>query len=257
MGKFNDRPFKEHPEWTRTSLFLQEEAEILRALPDSPYEVRQITKAQVRKNSHVKCKIDGYYYSVPFHYMHQQVFIKLGRRDVQIYEADGDRIGPFIFTHPRGTHPFDFYVTEKSHLPSYIVDYVNRDESQLLYKAGIAGPNTYEVIKRFFDHAESQQEAPEKYYETCAGVVHLSDRKRNGRRVGEKFLEEACSQLCTQFPSHAVLIRYTRIKQKVDELCERQEKKARAEDLHQLLFDPGPFLDAGLDLGFGGDDDEH
>jgi hypothetical protein len=24
-----------------------------------------------------------------------------------------------------------------------------------------------------------------------------------------------------------------------------------------LLFDPGPFLDAGLDLGFGGDDDEH
>lgn len=257
MGKFNDRPFKEHPEWTRTSLFLQEEAEILRALPDSPYEVRQITKAQVRKNSHVKCKIDGYYYSVPFHYMHQQVFIKLGRRDVQIYEADGDRIGPFIFTHPRGTHPFDFYVTEKSHLPSYIVDYVNRDESQLLYKAGIAGPNTYEVIKRFFDHAESQQEAPEKYYETCAGVVHLSDRKRNGRRVGEKFLEEACSQLCTQFPSHAVLIRYTRIKQKVDELCERQEEKARAEDLHQLLFDPGPFLDAGLDLGFGGDDDEH
>jgi len=54
-----------------------------------------------------------------------------------------------------------------------------------------------------------------------------------------------------------VLIRYTRIRQKVDELCERQEEKARAEDLHQLLFDPGPFLDAGLDLGFGGDDDEH
>jgi|GEM_PF-1702778 len=256
MGKFNDRPFKEHPEWTRTSLFLQEEAEILRALPDSPYEVRQISKAQVRKNSHVKCKTDGYYYSVPFHYMHQQVFIKLGRSDVQIYEADGDRIGPIIFIHPRGSHRFDFYVTENSHLPSYIVDYVNRDENQLLYKAGMAGPSTYEVVRRFFDHAESQQEAPEKYYETCAGVVHLSDRKRNGRRVGENLLEEACNQLCIQFPSHAVLIRYTRIRQRIDELCERQEEKARAEDLHQLLFDPGTFMDAELDLGFGEDNDE-
>lgn len=85
----------------------------------------------------------------------------------------------------------------------------------------------------------------------------MSDRKRNGRRVGEKLLEEACSQLCTQFPSHAVLIRYARIRQKVEELCERQEKKDRAEDLHQLLFEPGPFLDAGLGLGFGEDDDEH
>jgi hypothetical protein len=121
----------------------------------------------------------------------------------------------------------------------------------------MAGPNTYEVVRRFFDHAESQQEAPEKYYETCAGVVHLSDRKRNGRRVGEKLLEEACNQLCTQFPSHAVLIRYTRIKQKIDDLCERQEEKARAENLHQLLFDPGIFMDAELDLGFGEDDDEH
>jgi hypothetical protein len=189
--------------------------------------------------------------------MHQQVYIKQGRSDVQIYEADGDRIGPIIFTHPRGSHRFDFYVTENSHLPSYIVDYVNRDENQLLYKAGMAGPNTYEVVRRFFDHAESQQEAPEKYYETCAGVVHLSDRKRNGRRVGEKLLEEACNQLCTQFPSHAVLIRYTRIKQKIDDLCERQEEKARAENLHQLLFDPGIFMDAELDLGFGEDDDEH
>lgn len=256
MGRFNGRPFQEHPEWTRASLFLHEEAETLRALPDSPYEVRQISKAQVRKNSHVKCKTDGYYYSVPFHYMHQQVFIKLGRGDVQIYEADGDKIGPFIYTHPRGSHRFDFYVTENSHLPSYIVDYVNRDENQLLYKAGMAGPSTYEVVRRFFDHAESQQEAPEKYYETCAGVVHLSERKRDGRRVGEELLEEACSQLCIQFPSHAVLIRYTRIKQKLDDLCERQEKKARAEDLRQLLFEPDTFMDAELGLGFGEGDDE-
>lgn len=256
MGRFNGRPFQEHPEWTRASLFLHEEAETLRALPDSPYEVRQISKAQVRKNSHVKCKTDGYYYSVPFHYMHQQVFIKLGRGDVQIYEADGDKIGPFIYAHPRGSHRFDFYVTENSHLPSYIVDYVNRDENQLLYKAGMAGPSTYEVVRRFFDHAESQQEAPEKYYETCAGVVHLSERKRDGRRVGEELLEEACSQLCIQFPSHAVLIRYTRIKQKLDDLCERQEKKARAEDLRQLLFEPDTFMDAELGLGFGEGDDE-
>ncbi|MBG0767357.1 MAG: hypothetical protein H0S77_07110 [Spirochaetaceae bacterium] len=39
--------------------------------------------------------------------------------------------------------------------------------------------------------------------------------------------------------------------------CERQEEKARAENLHQLLFDPGIFMDAELDLGFGEDDDEH
>jgi len=47
------------------------------------------------------------------------------------------------------------------------------------------------------------------------------------------------------------------IKQKIDDLCERQEEKARAENLHQLLFDPGIFMDAELDLGFGEDDDEH
>lgn len=85
----------------------------------------------------------------------------------------------------------------------------------------------------------------------------MSDRKRNERRVGEKLLEEACTQLCTQFPSHTVLIRYARIRQKVEELCERQEKKAWDEDLHQLLFEPGPFMDTGLGLGFGEDDDEH
>jgi transposase len=254
MGKFNDRPFKEHPEWTRTSLFLQEEAQTLKALPDSPYEVRQISTATVRNNSHVKCKTDGYYYSVPFHYMHQQVFIKLGRSDVQIYDMDGDGIGSFICTHPRGSHRFDFYVTENSHLPSYIEDYVNRDENQILYKAGMAGPNTYEVVRRFFDHAEIQEEAPEKYYETCAGVVHLSDRKKNGRRVGENLLEEACRQLCLQFPSHTVLIRYTRIKQKIDELCEREEAKTRVEDLRQLLLEPDTFMD--LNLGFEEGKDE-
>lgn len=252
MGKFNDRPFKEHPEWTRVSLFLQEEAKTLKALPDSPYEVRQISTATVRTNSHVKCKTDGYYYSVPFHYIPQQMIIKLGRSDVQIYDGDGT----FICTHPRGNHRFDFYVTDNSHLPSYIEDYVNRDENQLLYKAGMAGPNTYEVVKRFFDHAERQEEAPEKYYETCSGIVHLPNRKRNGCRVGENLLEQACSQLCLQFPSHSVLIRYTRIKQKIDELCERQEERARAEDLNRLLDGPESLACADFGLNLGEDDDE-
>jgi len=252
MRKFNDMPFKEHPDWTRASLFLREEADTLKVLPDSTYEVRQISTATVRNNSHVKCKTDGYYYSVPYHYIHRRVFIKLGGRDVQLYDEDGS----FICSHPRGTHRFDFYVTENSHLPSYIEDYVNRDENQLLYKAGMAGPNTYEVVRRFFDHAEHQEEAPEKYYETCAGIVHLSDRKRNGRKVGKTLLEEACGQLCQQFPSHAVLIRYTRVKQKIDSLCERQEEKSRAEDLQRLLSGQNVFVDADLDLGFGGDNDE-
>ena len=59
MDKFNYRAFKEHPEWTRNGLFLQEEAETLKAPPNSPYEVRQISTATVLTNSHVNVRMNA------------------------------------------------------------------------------------------------------------------------------------------------------------------------------------------------------
>jgi hypothetical protein len=43
-----------HTAWTRTSFILREEAETLKVLPDSTYEIIQISTTTLQNNSHMK-----------------------------------------------------------------------------------------------------------------------------------------------------------------------------------------------------------
>ena len=218
MDLFNDTPFSERKEWTRRSLFMAEERGLLRSLPDIPYEVRQTVPAKVRCNSHVKCALDGYHYSVDHHYIGERVSIKLGSKDVQIWSADGQ----LLCTHRRGSDPYDRYVTDMRHMPEHLAEQMTRDESQLLYLASLSGPHTREVVLRFFDHARQANEAPEKYYETASGIVHLHRRRRHGVEAGRALLEQACGELCAEIPEHRALVRYGCVKRRIDAILERK-----------------------------------
>ena len=65
LEEYNDAPFRERPEWSRRKAFMELERDKMLPLPPVCYEIRETATATVGKDSHVRCSIDGYYYSVP------------------------------------------------------------------------------------------------------------------------------------------------------------------------------------------------
>lgn len=219
---FNGEPFKERPSWSRRSLFLAEEQQMLSQLPSTKFEVREKATATVRENCHAKCSLDGYYYSVPYVWCKKQVVLRLGRTDVRILS----RFGQFICSHPRGNHPWDRYVTDPSHMPSYIRQYVYASPTLFRGKAADIGEATYTVIDRLFSIAEANAKVPEVEYETARGILALAKPTKKHPKRSAVVLEAACGRLLASYPNPLSRIPYRAVANAVQALIkERTEKE--------------------------------
>ncbi|MDD3930182.1 MAG: IS21 family transposase [Sphaerochaeta sp.] len=215
---FNNEPFQKNKDWSRRTLFEAEERRMLSQLPPTKFEVRMKATATVRDNCHALCRLDGYYYSVPWQVGIGRVVFRLGANDVRIYSE----FGQFIYCHKRGSNRYDRYVTEPSHLPSHIRQYVYASPGLFRERAASAGNAVLSVIDRLFCIAEEQGKVPEVEYETANGILGLSrpTKKHQGRCV--RNLEEACSRLLLLHPNPCVRIGYQAVKHAVEDVIEEQ-----------------------------------
>ena len=222
---FNGEPFKERPSWSRYSLFLAEEQQMLSQLPSIKFEVREKATATVRSNCHAKCSLDGYYYSVPYQWYKKKVVLRLGSHDVKIYSLQGQ----FIWCHKRGTSPWDRYVTEPSHMPSYIRHYIDASPGLFREQAEWVGPATFEVIDRLFSIAEADGKVPEVEYDTARGILALAKPSKKHPKRSASVLEAACGRIVELNPHPLSRIAYRAVCDGVRRLIDEQSERARQE----------------------------
>lgn len=235
---FNNEPFKKNKDWSRRMLFEAEERRMLSQLPATKFEVRMRATATVRDNCHALCRLDGYYYSVPWQARAERVVFRLGALDVQIYAESGQ----FLYCHKRGSNPYDRYVTEPSHLPSHIRQYVYASPGLFRDRAAGVGDAVLRIIDRLFCIADDQGKVPEVEYETAKGILGLArpTKKHQGRCA--RNLEEACRRLLLLHPNPCVRIGYRTVLNAVDDVIEEQ-RAAQAKEFMTKSLGEGSLMD--------------
>jgi transposase len=181
LEEFNDRPMREHG-ISRRERFRQQEKATLRALPETPFSLKNRTRAKVKKNYHVILGEDMHSYSVPYQYVGQQTSIVYDENLVEIFLSNLQRIA----IHPRDTRRYG-YSTLPEHRPEAHRSYLEQRgwcQDDFIEMAAIIGENTVAIIKsiltsRFFI---------EQTYDSCIGVLQL------GKRYGNDRLEAACKR---------------------------------------------------------------
>lgn len=225
---FNNEPFKEHRNWTRRSLFETEERNELSLLPAQRFEFRERATGTVSDNSHVRCRLDSYYYSVPHRWIKHKVVMKLGAEDILIYS--GEEPDEFICSHGRGSG-YDRYVTDRTHLPSYVRQYVYASPDMFRSMAENIGLSTYAVIDRLFSIASANGTAPETEYNTARGILGMANSSGKHPERSGHLLEECCRQLLEIHPNPMSRIGGNLVKRKAEEIVTRR----KAADCHDFI----------------------
>ena len=151
------------------------EKKVLRPLPGTPYDMAVWKEVKVGRDCYVN--FDQAYYSVPFRLVGQQVWVRGGTREVQIYTRDYK----LVATHNRAQYP-GRRLTHLDHLPPHKVPglIITRDACRL--RAAEIGPSTQEVVNVLLDHR------PEDRLRTAGRLLRLAERFSPER------LEAACTR---------------------------------------------------------------
>jgi hypothetical protein len=120
---------------------------------------------------------DQGYYSAPFRLVGQQLWVRGGSREVQIYTGDYQ----VVATHPRAHRPGQ-RLTNLDHLPHHKVAGLLLTRESCRQQAAGVGPSTHEVVARLLDHR------PEDRLRTAGRLLRLADR------FGQERLEAACTR---------------------------------------------------------------
>jgi transposase len=185
LDEFNDRQMYKREE-SRRQRFNQEEKAFLKPLPAGPFTIHHKTGAKVKKNYHVILGEDWHQYSVPHQYIGQQVSIIYDEHIVEI----------FIKLQRIAVHKRDYrkygYTTQPEHMPESHRRYLEQrgwTSDDFIDRAGRIGNHTEKAIRCLL----SSKAFIEQTYDSCLGVLRLSDKYGNDR------LEAACKR-ATQSP---------------------------------------------------------
>jgi transposase len=151
------------------------EKAVLQPLPGTPYDMAIWKQVKVHRDCYVN--FDKAYYSVPFRLVDQQVWVRGGTREVQVYTGDYK----LVATHPRAQLP-GRRLTHLDHLPPHKVPglIITRDACRL--QAAEIGPSTEEVVNVLLEHR------PEDRLRTAGRLLRLTER------FGSERLEAACAR---------------------------------------------------------------
>ena len=173
----NERNFQNR-DYSRQSLFIQQEQAFLQPLPESKYQIRYFHKATVQKTYHIYFNKDKNYYSVPYIYAGKEVSIQYNRSLIEIY-YNHQRIA----VHRRSNKEGD-YTTVDDHMPERH-QYVNSWSVEYFTDWGKQqDERVYHFIKKLFEQAPH----PEHAYKSCMGIQSLK------RQYGLKRLVKACQR---------------------------------------------------------------
>jgi hypothetical protein len=147
----------------------------LKPLPNSPYDMAVWKQVKLHRDCHLI--FNQAHYSAPFRLVGQQLWVRGGSREVQIYTGDYQ----VVATHARAQRPGQ-RLTNLDHLPHHKVPGLLLTRETCRQQASEIGPSTLEVVDRLLDHR------PEDRLRTAGRLLRLADR------FGQERLEAACTR---------------------------------------------------------------
>jgi transposase len=207
LDKHNNMKFQ-GKEYSRSQLFAEVEAQALKPLPRSRYEIKNYINATVYKNCHVWLGCDKHYYSVPYRYVGKKVKIEYTRTNVAIY-YNHERIA----YHGRSYDHYA-YTTIKEHMPSHHRLASEWCPDKFLGWASSVGPETELVIRKILD----SKTHPEQAYKSCLGILSY------GKKVGYERLNQACRR-ASEFGSYSYRTVKNILSRNYDSLFEDEQKQ--------------------------------
>jgi len=151
------------------------EREALQPLPRTPYDLAVWKQVKLHRDCHVV--FDNAYYSAPYRLAGQELWVRGGTHEVQIYTTDYALVG----THTRAQHPGQ-RTTNLAHLPHHKVAGLILTRDACREQASEVGQATKDVVDELLDHR------PEDRLRTAGRVLRLGDR------FGPERLEAACAR---------------------------------------------------------------
>ena len=166
----------------RKQQFLSMVNELLKPLPQVPFELKNYHEAKVHPNCHVVLPEDKHHYSVPYQYVGQKVQIGFTSQSVEIYHKY-ERIA--IHQRSRNNHRYTTNIAQLH--PKH--QYYNSWSEDFFLSEGIKiGSNTQRLITHIFHQCKH----PEQGYKSCHGVLVLAKKHGNDK-------VEIAARICLQY----------------------------------------------------------
>lgn len=183
LDKLNSRPMKKIKK-SRRDLFEIWDKPNAQPIPVKPYEFAEWFKATVNIDYHIA--VDRHYYSVPFHYVHDSVDVRLSSMMLEVF-----RRGERIAVHPRSFLAHR-HTTTTAHMPLDHQKHAQWTPSRIKEWAQKTGPSTSQFVEALM----KSKSHPEQAYRACLGVFRLARNysvERMEAATGRALLYNACS----------------------------------------------------------------
>jgi len=165
-------------EASRKELFQSVERQYLKALPQTPYQLKDYRRAKVQKIGYVYFSPDKSYYSVPYRFIGKHTLIHYTQSAVEVY-YNHQRIALHQRNPAKGT-----YTTKREHLSSSHQAYLQWSPDYFRALARRQGPWVEDFISAMID----QGDYPEVNYKRAMGVIQLH------KNYGSERLNRACQR---------------------------------------------------------------
>jgi hypothetical protein len=177
LGPYNDLLLQRR-QASRRELFQSIEREYLKALPITPYELKDYRRAKVQKTGYVYFSPDKNYYSVPYRYISKDTQIQYTKSTVEVF-YNHER----ITSHKRNPAP-GIYNTNEDHLSSTHQFYRQWSPDFFKKMASKHGESVLKCIDALF----RESDYPETAYKRAMGIIQLyrsygSDRLNNACKI--------------------------------------------------------------------------
>jgi hypothetical protein len=165
LDAHNRRPFQAK-EYSRASLFEEQEKATLSPLPCARYERRQYGEGEVNKDAHAWFGPDKHYYSVPYRYVGKRILIQSTHQMLEIYlSATHERIA----LHRRCSGKPGGFSTQKEHMPPNVRFIKDWSIGQFEKQAAQTDPFLVHFFQKIFEHKAH----PEQACKACMGILSL------------------------------------------------------------------------------------
>lgn len=172
-ARLNARPFRGEPT-SRAELFAELEAEALKPLPATRFELAAWKKVTVNIDYHVE--FDHRFYSVPYTLVRRRLEIRATATTIEV--LDGERR---VASHAR-EHGRRRYVTDPAHMPASHRAHLEWTPSRLVRWGASISEDTASVVEAIL----AAKPHPEQGYRACLGIMSLA------RRYGDDRVGAAC-----------------------------------------------------------------
>ncbi len=176
----NLKPYKASSE-SRRDIFVREEQQVLKLLPETPYLLKKCKPVTVQQNYFVQLPDNLHYYSVPYEHVGRKVWAYFNQRTVEVY-YNYERISFHVRS---STEPK--YNRIHEHMPEnhqHMVASRGWTIEELLKKAGWVGAYTRQAADRII-HSSFY---PEQNFKACNAMILLQNK------YGKQRLEAACQR---------------------------------------------------------------